>query len=230
MSRASAWHYWVLRIAANAEPPKEWLIIMRKLSQMIDKTYIDKIEAAAFAIRGKRTARWIVPVNHPEFATLENSLGAAKKLVWLLLKSEDSPGMLSELYDLLKCTKSADCRLLEGHSGECETRKPRQETLRCPVCLETIKLSDFGRHGRTDPLSIQMGHLVPLSRATQGHNAKNVVWAHRRCNYIQDEQTVEETIKTLCEIVEKHGYKILRARNTNGDGSRRSQTTHTNRR
>ena len=53
-----------------------------------------------------------------------------------------------------------------------------------------------------------MGHLIPLSREREGHNVKNVVWVHRRCNYIQDEQTVGETIDTLREILQRHGYKI----------------------
>lgn len=208
MSRARGWHFWVLNLAAGADPPEEWKTIVGNLSRIIDGAYIDKIEAAAFTIRGKRTARWGVPEDHSEFATLENSLGAAKKLTWLLLESEGSPGMPSELYDSLRCTKSTECRLLEGHSGECETREPTHETLRCPVCLETINLADFERPGRTDPLSIQMGHLIPLSRGRHGHNATNVVWTHRRCNYIQDEQTVEETIRTLCDIVQRHGYKV----------------------
>jgi len=206
MRPTQGWHYWVLNIAANAEPPEEWQTIMRKLYPIIDGTYIDKIEVAAFAIRGKRTARWKVPASHPEYATLENSLGAAKKLTWLLLKSEGAPGISTELYNSLKCTQSSSCVLLEGHESSCKTIEHHREITRCPICLEIINLEDFKRDGRTDPYSIQMGHIVPLSRTTQGHNAKNVVWAHRRCNYIQDEQTVEETIKTLREIVEKHGY------------------------
>ena len=77
----------VLNKFATVEPPEEWQITVKKLSQMIGETYIDKIEVAAFAIRGKRTARWKVPTSHPEYATLENSLGAAKKLTWLLLNT-----------------------------------------------------------------------------------------------------------------------------------------------
>jgi len=209
MSRVQAWHYWVLNIAAGAEPPEEWKAILRGLSNIgLSGTYVDKIEVAAFAIRGVRTARWKVPKNHPEYASLENSLGAAKKLTWLVFRSEGSPGITAELYTSLKCTRSSECTLLEGHGDECKTGEASKEITRCPVCLEIIKLDDFRRHGRTDPLSIQMGHLTPLSRTRQGHNATNVVWAHRRCNYIQDEQTVEETIKTLREIVERHGFKV----------------------
>jgi hypothetical protein len=207
MNNTERWHSWVLNIAAEADPPDEWKTILRSLSQIgLSGTYIDKIELAAFAIRGRRTARWKVPTNHPEYATLENSLGAAKKLTWLLLRSEGAPGITTELYNSLKCAQTPSCVLLEGHNGPCTTIEQAQETTRCPICLDNIKLEDFKRNGRADPYSIQMGHLAPLSRTAQGHNAKNVVWAHRRCNYIQDEQTVEETIKTLREIVEKHGY------------------------
>lgn len=213
MSRVQGWHYWVLNIAAEAEPPEQWKTILRSLSRInLAGKYIDKIEAAAFVIRGQRTARWKVPTVSPEFATLENSLGAAKKLTWLLLRSEGAPEMSEELGNSLKCTKSVGGLLLGGHGGECDVRGPSQEVTRCPVCKEIVKFNDFQRHGRTEPLSIQMGHLTPLSRVRQGHNAANVIWAHRRCNYIQDEQTVEETIKTLCEIVEKHGFRISSSR------------------
>ncbi len=208
MNHARRWHFWVVNRNAGVEPPEEWETIIGYLSPIINGAYIDKIEVAAFTIRGKRTARWRVAVDHSEFATLENSLGAAKKLTWLLLRSEGSPEMPSGLYDSLKCTKSTECRLLEGHSNGCETRVQGYENLRCPVCLETVNLADYERDGRTDPLSMQMGHLVPLSRTRHGHNAANVVWVHRRCNYIQDEQTVEDTIRTLCDIVRRHGYEV----------------------
>lgn len=204
-----AWNYWVLGIAAGAEPPDEWQNILTGLSEIISDKYINKIEAAAFVIRGVRTARWLLSPDEAEFSTLQDALGAAKKLTWLLLKSEGVPQIPGALLAMLKCTKSSNCALLEGHEGECTHTGSPDQFSKCPVCLETIKLNDFELDGRTDPLSIQMGHLVPLSRETGGHNAKNVTWAHRRCNYIQDEQTVEETIEQLCRIVEKHGYLVL---------------------
>lgn len=87
-------------------------------------------------------------------------------------------------------------------------RKFTEEITYCPICKEIINYEDFILSGRTDPTSIQMGHLIPLSRGKEGHNIENAVWVHRRCNYIQDEQTVEETIETLRQILERHGYKI----------------------
>ena len=203
-----SWNYWVVRIAAQADPPEEWSSILSQLSGYIDSDYINKIEVAAFTIRGKRTARWLIPGTDSEFSTIENSTGAAKKLTWLLLGCQGGPGLSEALHLSLKCTKLAKCFLLEGHDGECSESNRTLEITKCPICREPIKLDAFKRNGRVDPLSIQMGHLIPLSRTRQGHTANNVVWVHRRCNYIQDEQTVEETINTLCEIVKKHGYTV----------------------
>jgi len=203
-----AWNSWVLKIAARAEPPQEWNSILEDLDGILSDKYIDKIEVAAFSIRGERTARWLLVPDDAEFSTLADALGAAKKLTWLLLKSEGAPMIPSSLLGKLRCTKSAICTLLEGHEGKCTDSRSHDGLTKCPVCLETIRFHDFERDGRKDLVSIQMGHLVPLSRVTAGHTANNVVWVHRRCNYIQDEQTVEETIMQLCEIVKKHGYAV----------------------
>lgn len=207
-----SWQYWVIKIAAQADAPPEWSNILSQLAGYINNKQINKIEVAAFTIRGQRTARWLIPHTHAEFSTIENSIGAAKKLTWLLLKSQGGPGLNSALNLSLKCTKDNRCVLLEGHDGECSELDRTLEITKCPICLEPIKLDDFNRDGRTDPFSIQMGHLVPLSKTTQGHTSDNVVWVHRRCNYIQDEQTVEETIITLSEIVKKHGYRVSNRR------------------
>lgn len=185
------WHYWVLRKFATAEPPKEWEEILEELKSILPPKYIDKIEVAAFSIRGKRIARWQLEKDHAEYSTKQNALGAAKKLAWLLLKSKHAPLISPVLNSFLN-----------------KDGKFSEEITYCPICKEAISFEDFKRSGRTDPISIQMGHLTPLSREREGHNIKNVVWVHRRCNYIQDEQTVPETIETLCEILKRHGYKI----------------------
>jgi hypothetical protein len=185
------WHYWVLRKFAQAKPPKEWDEILQQLKVALSAKYIDKIEVASFSIRGKRIARWQLEKSHAEYSTQQNALGAAKKLTWLLLKSRNAPSISNVLDSLLN-----------------KDRRFSEEITYCPICKELIDYEDFKRSGRTDPTSIQMGHLIPLSRGKAGHNSKNVVWVHRRCNYIQDEQTVTETIETLRQIIERHGYKI----------------------
>jgi hypothetical protein len=187
------WHYWVLRKFATAEPPEEWEKILKELRGFLPSKYIDKIEVASFSIRGKRIARWQLEKDHAEYSTRQNALGAAKKLIWLLLKSEKAPPPAESLTSLLN-----------------KGRNFQDEVNRCPVCRGTINYGDFKLSGRIEPTSIQMGHLVPLSRGKEGHNSKNVVWVHRRCNYIQDEQTMAETIDTLRQILERHGYKITR--------------------
>ena len=186
------WHYWVLRKFATAGPPQEWEKILEQLKSILPAKYVDKIEVASFSIRGKRIARWQLEENHAEYSTKQNALGAAKRLTWLLLKSKNAPSISNVLNSLLN-----------------KDRKFSEEITYCPICKEIINYEDFRRSGRTDPASIQMGHLIPLSREKEGHNIQNVVWVHRRCNYIQDEQTVAETIDTLCAILERHGYKII---------------------
>lgn len=202
------WNYWVVRIAAGDNPPQEWVEILKHLSKLLPDDYINKIEVAAFTIRGQRTARWRIDPSDSEYSTRENALGAAKKLAWLLLKSEGTPEIPEDLYKLLICTKTGQCKLLEGHEGNCGDISHIDEPTHCLVCRETIKFEDFKRAGRTDPISIQMGHIIPLSRGKGGHNASNVIWTHRRCNYIQGEQTIKETIETIREIVKRHGYEI----------------------
>jgi len=185
------WHYWVLRKFATAEPPKEWEKILEELEGILPAKYIDKIEVASFSIRGKRIARWQFKEDHPEYSTKPNALRTAEKLNWLLLKSRNAPSISKLLISLLN-----------------KDRKFTEEITSCPICKEIINYDDFKRSGRIDPISIQMGYLIPLSRGKKGHNNKNVIWVHRRCNYIQDEQTVSETIQTLRQILERHGYKV----------------------
>lgn len=185
------WHYWVLRKFATADPPKEWDRILKQLRSILPPKYIDKIEVASFSIRGKRIARWQLKKDHSEYSTKQNALGAAQKLTWLLLKSRNAPSISEQLISLLN-----------------KDRRFTEEIASCPICKEIINYDDFKRSGRIDPVSIQIGHLIPLSRGKEGHNSKNVIWVHRRCNYIQDEQTVSETIQTLRRLLEGHGYKI----------------------
>ena len=91
------WHYWVLRKFATTEPPKEWERILKLLKDILPAKYIDKIEVAAFSIRGKRIARWQLERSHPEYSTKVNAIGAAKKLTWLLLKSKNAPAISYKL-------------------------------------------------------------------------------------------------------------------------------------
>lgn len=192
------WHYYVMNIAAKANPPKEWENIWKCLKEknIIPDDYINKIEVCAFGIPGKRTARWKIKPNdknYKYYSTKQNALDVARKLTWLILKSENAPAMPPNL------------RILLNKSG-----KFPDEPSVCPLCRRKLDFSEFKLFGRKDPNSIQMGHLTPLSRLRigRGHEAQNIIWIHRRCNDIQDEQTVFETIQILRQILERHGYKI----------------------
>lgn len=77
--------------------------------------------------------------------------------------------------------------------------------------IDKIEMTAFviiDRDGRRDPNAIQMGHHIPLSKGTRQHNARNIAWAHRSCNQIQSEQTLDEVIKNLKNILEGHGYSV----------------------
>lgn len=188
--KVEKWNYWVLNSFSGKKPPIEWVNILKEIKEIKTK-YINKIEVAGFSIRGERIARWQLTKEHPEYSTLENALGAAKKLTWLLLKSMNAPTMSDELKFLLNSKKD----FLE-------------EFTCCPLCKNKIKYEDFELDGRKDLNSIQMGHLIPLSKIKEGHNKENVMWMHRRCNYIQDEQTLDETIIFLKQILNSHGFVV----------------------
>jgi hypothetical protein len=52
--------------------------------------WVDKIEVAAFSIRGKRIARWQLKEKYAEYSTKQNALEAAKKLTWFRLSKKSA--------------------------------------------------------------------------------------------------------------------------------------------
>lgn len=186
----SNWHYWVIR-TANPEinPPTDWIIILENLGKLVPGKIIDKIEAAAFIIRGTRIIRWILDQNDPQYATESESTEVAKKL-------------LSQYLDLTNFQENIDddiISLLKPY----KTGNPT----RCSMCLEELSTDSFLLDGRTDPNSISMGHLTPLSMRNQqfsNHFADNVNWQHRRCNYMQGERTINEALDYMKEILKRH--------------------------
>ncbi len=153
------WNYYVLKIAAKAQPPKEWENILKilKKKNILPDDYINKIEVCAFAIPGKRIARWKVKrgtTDYKYYSTRTNALAVAKKLTWLTLKTINAPPIPPELHKLLN-----------------EDNKFPDEITRCPLCKKELNFEDFKLFGRKDPNSIQMGHLVPLSRLSIGKGA-----------------------------------------------------------
>lgn len=206
------WESWVIRLAAEVEPPREWDDILEELRKILESKYIEKVELAAFVIRGSRLARWKI-AKGPEYASMEDSLGAAKKLTALLLLSKGAPQINPHLRMLLRCSKRTDCNSYEGHSAECNPNLTIGAAT-CGLCKEIINIDDFQKDGRKDPTSIQMGHFIPLSRGEELHNSSNVNWQHRRCNYIQGEQTVEEAMTWLQKILVAHNFDVSKAENS----------------
>lgn len=202
-----AWIDWrVKSFAGDKDAPKEWDEITEKLKIILPKKYIEKIELTAFVIRDCRKARWILNKTDKEYCSKDDALDTAKKLTSLMLLSEGNKPISEDLKKLLLC-KTKECTLFVGHEGSCG--QGVNEVTNCPLCKQIISLNDFDRDARKDPMSVQLGHFIPLSRQNNGHNAKNVVWIHRKCNEIQSEQTMDELIKSLMNIVKSHGYEIM---------------------
>src|SRR3989338_5710465 len=135
-----AWHNWVLRKFSGAESPEEWVSIVTELKTILDNKLIDKIEFAAFVIRGSRKARWTIIENDPEYSSELNSMDAAKRLTQLLISSKEGPTITDSLKILLNLTE--------------------QKITKCPMCNKEIIISDFYKDGRIDPYSIQVGHKI----------------------------------------------------------------------
>lgn len=197
------WHYWVLRQFAGATPPREWEDALSHMNGLLTDSLIDKIEAAAFSIREKRRARWMVSSTDKEFSSETESLRVAKKLTWLALHAPGAPTCPVGLTEALRCRRTDQCNKPEGHQGECGSLSGFVTS--CPLCLEPLSISDFNRNARKDPAAIQMGHRTPLLSGGNLHRGENVFWSHRRCNYIQGEQDLETAIATLVGIAAKHG-------------------------
>lgn len=204
------WNYFVVNISAGDDAPQEWIDLIKILKNYLDRDLADKlinkIELVAFVIKTSRIARWKIPEEHVEHSTKEECIRVAKKLSWLLLnsKSPNNAQLINqELSSKLKCNKKENCNLFCGHDGECKDEVVIKIT-KCPLCRKEIQLDDFSKDANKDPDSIQAGHLIPLSRQQKAHNAENIAWFHRRCNYITGEHTLEETIDDLKRIVMEH--------------------------
>ncbi len=191
-----------MRVFSGAQPPQEWVEIISQVSNVIDARILNKIEVAAFSIRDKRTARWLVPKEHPEYSNKYDALEVAKKLTWLAFHSRDAPSLPEELAPHLRCERTRICMWPVGHHGPCGN--PGDYVTLCPLCQEPFALDQFMLDARRDALAVQMGHYVPLSGGPGGHTSQNVFFAHRRCNFIQGDHELEATIEHLKQIARRH--------------------------
>ncbi len=186
----SNWHCYFIKIAnPEINPPNDWVVILENLGNLVLDKIIDKIEAAAFVIRGSRRIRWLLDQTDPQYATESESIEVAKKLLSLYL----------DLVDFQVDIDDNIVSLLTPY----KTGNPS----RCPMCLDELSTESFLLDGRTDPNSISMGHITPLSmrgKHFSNHFADNVNWQHRRCNYMQGERTINEALDYMEEILQRH--------------------------
>lgn len=204
------WFFWQNKYKAGTPPPTEWITLGNALINLgIKRKYVEKVELAAFLIRGERKARWSLDSSNSEYCTEQEALNIAKKLSALVLLSRSSARIEKSILPLVKCTNNSYCNLYEGHEGPC-TRSGTRKPTRCTLCGHRITLSDFDKDGKRDQNSITMSHRSPLSRTPGGHNAKAVEWAHRSCNSSLSSMSLDEAIEKSKEILEYHGYRVSR--------------------
>ena len=182
----TGWNNHVLKRYAGDNAPQNWINFLGKIRGDIQKKTIDKVELTAFVAKQHRTGRWLLRRTDPEYCTKFEAFKIAKKLIFLILLSKNGVGVGNDLEDDFP-----------------EKQYPRQIT-ECPLCKIEIELSDFDKNANIDLTAIQMGHKIPLSRVSNSHNANNVFWIHRKCNYIKGEQTLQEALDSLIEIIRNH--------------------------
>lgn len=187
------WNSWVISNSnKNIFPPAEWCEVLKILheSNLIEDKIIDKIEVAAFTIRGSRILRWKIDESDPQFATEDNSFRVAKKLLANYLEVID---LSIQIPEKLK-------PFLANYLTS--------ESTKCSLCREEITTIMFVLDGRTEQDAINMGHIEPLNTRDQNqsnHYAENVCWQHRRCNYMQGERNIETALNYMYGILKRHG-------------------------
>jgi len=184
------WNFHAINIANKGiMPPLEWQEILVILKIIIDKKIIDKIEVAAFTIRGSRLLRWRIEHTDPQFASEQTSLEVAKKLLANYLELVDLDIVMPDI--------------LKDYLSNYLTN----ETSKCSLCKEEITSSMFLLDGRKDQDAINMGHIEPLNTRNQNqsnHYPENVCWQHRRCNYMQGERNIETALNYMYDILKRH--------------------------
>ncbi len=87
----------------------------------------------------------------------------------------------------------------------------------CPLCLETLNSAEFleiadqveGREEEDNTRSkIALMHINALRPGEFNHRTYNLAWGHRMCNTIQEDMSLEETLKLLDNIVENNKNRV----------------------
>lgn len=180
------WNNHITTRYARANPPTDWERLLVKIKPLLDKKIIDKVELVSFVAKGHRKARWLLNQIDPEYCTKIEAFKVAKKLISLIFLSKNGVGINSNI----------------------ETDFPKvdfkRDIAKCPICKKEIELTDFNRNAKRDPISIQIGHDIPLSKALNQHNHRNIFWIHRKCNFLKGERTINETMLDFLEIIKTH--------------------------
>lgn len=87
----------------------------------------------------------------------------------------------------------------------------------CPLCLETLNSAEFleiadqveGREEEDNTRSkIALMHINALRPGKFNHRTYNLAWGHRMCNTIQEDMSLEETLKLLDNIVGNNKNRV----------------------
>lgn len=187
-----SWCFYAIKIAnKDYSPNEEWLTILDLLKKhkLVEIKVLGKIEVAAFAIRGSRLLRWRVKESDSEYCSEIECLNIAKKLLVYYLQLKDFEKEIP--IDVRKCLNMSNEKV----------------DVKCPLCLLEIEKEQFFKDARISPNATQMGHLNPLNlrgKSTSNHFADNINWQHRRCNYMQGEDTLENALEFMIGILQRH--------------------------
>lgn len=138
--------------------------------------------------------------NKEETRTLLNKIRKPNQYI------EDFTAAITELKD--KCEESGLLQYDKLTESGCWGSKPI-----CPLCCKEIYIDDFfseikQMEGRevfdNTQREIVLMHINPLKPGEFNHRIYNLGWGHNFCNLIQGDNTIDNTIRQLEDIVNRH--------------------------
>ncbi|URM53028.1 hypothetical protein [Mycoplasma sp. SG1] len=168
----------------------------------IVKDVIKKIEKNSFCKGGDRRVRWKLDKIHSEYGEYEQCNKIALLLLKLFLLSFKETNIWNKHKEKINEVIKIIYQKLENDNYVSDPI--------CPLCLERYSYWDFIRNARSDPLSLVLGHDKPRkNRTDNNHKVDNVFWIHRKCNFIQGDNTITNTLFEIKNILKKHNIKFL---------------------
>ncbi len=167
------------------------------------KDLMKKIEKAAFCKGGDRRVRWELDEIHSEFGSKKDCIQIAfsltKNYLYAIVNSKSlGPKIKKKIKKIKNIINYIKC--FENKNNY----KSMTEENICAFCYEKYTFINFVYNARSNDLSISMGHDKPrYSRWENNHTANNVFWIHRRCNNVQSNYTIQDSLEFVNKILKK---------------------------